>query len=255
MKPLILFIALGHALSAQSADEIIRHHIDADKINRTRAAQYTYVEEDTHFEYDKSGVAKQTSTETYDIVFVEGEEYKKLVTRNGQPLSVKDQAKEEKKLQDAAKERRKQRRNGLFHREFHIGTADNEMLMTHFENRVTGAEEINGRKVWVVESVPRPDKKPANDHERDVLSVRWTQWIDQADGMAAKWQMIVVGDKVLLKPGSAFRCDLTKLNEEAWVATFCNFEFRMKERTRMEAKLSNYRKFDVQSTITIDPAP
>ena len=109
MIRLILLLALGHIASAQTVDDILQRYFAAQKTNDERAKQYTYVEEDTHFTYDKAGVAKQESTETYDVIFVEGEEYKKLTSRKGQALSARDQAGEEKKPQDVAKERRKQR--------------------------------------------------------------------------------------------------------------------------------------------------
>jgi hypothetical protein len=86
---LILLLGLGQVLSAQNADEILHRYLEAMKANGPRAAQYTWVEDDTHFSYDKTGVARQTSSETWEVILVEGENYKKLVARNGQPLSAR----------------------------------------------------------------------------------------------------------------------------------------------------------------------
>jgi len=63
----------------------------------------TYLEEDTHFSYDKAGQSKQTGSETYEVIMLEGDTYKKLVARNEQPLSPAGKAKEEKKLQEEAR--------------------------------------------------------------------------------------------------------------------------------------------------------
>ena len=149
----------------------------------------------------------------------------------------------------------------MFHRTFTLGSADDALLLTLFENRVMGEEERNGRKAWVVESVPRADRKPANDHERDVMSVRQKRWVDQSDYNEAKWQSIVVGDKSILKPGSTFTFEFGKINDDAWLITSSIIDFHtqvakfIKDDGRQESRFSKFQKFDVQSTITVDPGP
>ena len=71
----LTFLLLSLPLAAQNVDDILQRYFAAQKANSERASQYAYVEDDTTFEYDKAGAAKQTSTETYDVIFVEGEEY------------------------------------------------------------------------------------------------------------------------------------------------------------------------------------
>src|SRR5579863_5708936 len=94
-------------LRAQDVDAILKRNREADKQNEERAKQYTYVEETDNFEYDKHGQRKKTGSVTNDVIFVEGEQYKRLVARDGKPLPPKEEAKEEKKLQQTAEERRK----------------------------------------------------------------------------------------------------------------------------------------------------
>jgi hypothetical protein len=100
-------------LCAQDVDAIIQHNREANKQNDERANQYTYIEETDNFEYDKQGHAKKTGSETHDVIFVEGESYKRLVARDGKPLPPKEEAKEEKKLQQTAEERRKSPAKGI----------------------------------------------------------------------------------------------------------------------------------------------
>jgi hypothetical protein len=100
-------------LCAQDVDAIIQHNREANKQNDERANQYTYIEETDNFEYDKQGHAKKTGSETHDVIFGEGESYKRLVARDGKPLPPKEEAKEEKKLQQTAEERRKSPAKGI----------------------------------------------------------------------------------------------------------------------------------------------
>jgi len=108
----LLILAAASGWSADEADGIIRRLIEAQKPNDSLAGEYTYVEETAHFTYDKAGHPNKDSTETHDIIFVEGMSYRKLTARNGEPLKPGEAAKEEKKLRQTAEERRKRRRAG-----------------------------------------------------------------------------------------------------------------------------------------------
>ena len=188
----LLILAAASGWSADEADGIIRHLIEAQKRNDELAGEYTYVEETAHFTYDKAGHPNKDSTETHDIIFVEGMSYRKLTARNGEPLKPGEAAKEEKKLRQTAEERRKHRRAGPFHAT--ADTASDEDLLALFDNRLVGEEEIGERKAWVVESMPRPGHAPANDHEKQVLSFRKKLWIDEADNVIVKKLDGVIGD-------------------------------------------------------------
>jgi hypothetical protein len=59
---------------------------------------------------------------------------------DGKPLDAKAQAGDEKKMQQTADERRKQRRAGAFH------STVTQDLLTLFDSRLLGEEEIHGRK-------------------------------------------------------------------------------------------------------------
>src|SRR5258708_4935779 len=98
MRLLALSIFILPLCGQNSVDDILRRNREADKQNGERAARYTYTEETQNFEYDKHGQAKKTDSQTHDVIFVEGESYKRLVARDGKPLNPKEEAKEEKKL-------------------------------------------------------------------------------------------------------------------------------------------------------------
>ena len=253
----LLILAAASGWSADEADGIIRRLIEVQKQNDALAGEYTYVEETAHFTYDKAGHPNQDSTETHDIIFVEGMSYHKLTARNGAPLKPGDAAKEEKKLRQTAEERRKQRRAGPFHPT--ADTASDQDLLALFENRLVGEEEIGGRKAWVVESTPRPGHAPANDHEKQVLSFRKKLCIDEADNVRVKTLDTVVGDHLFIKPGSTMTWEYSKIDGAAWLPVagvldaHLQFAKFIKPYVRTEYANSHFQKFDVKSTITMDP--
>ncbi len=70
LPPLLLLLpALAFAQDVQG---ILKRYIEAENHNGEKAWQYTYVEQTDHFSFDKNGQAKKFSSETEDIIFVEG---------------------------------------------------------------------------------------------------------------------------------------------------------------------------------------
>ena len=254
MRRFLVFAMLLLPLRAQDVDDILKRNHEADKQNDERAKQYTYVEETDSFEYDKHGQAKKTVSLTHDVIFVEGESYERLVARDGKPLAPREEAKEEKKLKQTAEERRKERHSGLFTRNVSISGED---LLKLCDHRLLGEEEIRGRKAWVIKFTPQAGRVPANKHEKDVLSFQTKVWVDEAEGVTAKLTLLATGNGTFMKPGSSMTYELEKINDDAWLPVSSVFDARiqialvMRDSVRTETRNSNFKKFDVKSTITV----
>ena len=258
MRPLtLLILAAASGWSAEEANGIIKRLAEAQKQNDSVAGEYTYVQEAVFFTYDKAGHANKDRSETHDMIFVEGISYSKLTARNGKPLERGEAAKEEKKLRETAEERRKQRHAGLFHAS--VNMASEEDLLALFDNRLVGEEEIRGRKAWVIESSPRAGHPPANDHEKQVLSFRKKLWIDELDNVLVKTLDVVMGDHLFMKPGSTTAWEFSKIDGAAWlpmagvIDAHLQFAKFIKPYVRTEYANSQFQRFDVKSTITMDP--
>jgi hypothetical protein len=110
----------------------------------------------------------------------------------------------------------------------------------------------------VIESTPRKDRPPANRHEKDVMSFGKKFWIDQAENAELRAVYTVVGDHIFLKPGSTTTLEFQKVNQDVWQPAFLTIDARavvsqvVQVQGRLEIRYSNFKKFDVQSTITID---
>jgi hypothetical protein len=258
---LVLLLAVAPLWAADDANTILRRFIDAQKQNDEKAKNYTYVEEAAWFTRDKAGHLHQNRSETNEIVFIEGSKYRKLVARNGKPISAKDRAKVDKEMRDAAEERRRHPpaatggKISSGHDNADLGT--NEELLTLFDNRVTGEEQIGGRKAWVIESLPQTDRTPANEHVKAALNFTKKLWIDEAEFVMLRAVYTVTGDQIFAKPGSDISIELEKINQEVWQPSLLALDIRRgkissAEAPRTEYHYSKFQKFDVQSTITID---
>jgi hypothetical protein len=245
--------------AADDANAILRRYLDADELNDKKAEQYTYVQDSAWFVRDKNGELHQNRSETHEVIFIEGLTYRKLVARNGKPLDAKEKAKVDKKMRETAEQRRKQPREPdggrVTNGHVTVDFGSDEELLTLFDNRVSGEEEIGGRKAWVIESTPRKDRPPANRHEKDVMSFAKKFWIDEAENEELRAVYTVVGDHIFLKPGSTTTVESQKINQDVWQPTLVVLDARntmAKIVVEETIRFSNFKKFDVQSTITID---
>ncbi len=230
---------------------------EAQKLNAGRLHQYTYVEEADHIHYGKDGKVASKNSETSEYIFVEGMQYKKLIAREGKPLSSSEQAKEEKRLKETAAERRRSRLSSLTHK--NVSLANDDELLTVFDSRIVGEEMLDGHKVWVIECTPRALPPTSDKHQNEVRSFTHKLWIDREDRVAVQRLDTVARDNVAFAPGSTILIRQQKLPDGVWAPATLVIDGRLsfakfvKPAVRTEYRYTDFRKFDVQSTITTDP--
>jgi hypothetical protein len=95
---------------------------------------------------------RKDRSETHEVIFVEGMEYKKLIATNGKPLNEREQAQAEKEMSRIAEQRRKRRGRPppggrVFFGNQSVDLGSREELLVLFENRLIGEESVNGKQV------------------------------------------------------------------------------------------------------------
>jgi hypothetical protein len=260
----LLLIAVLPVGAADGGAGILKRWNEAQRTNEERARLYTYSEQAARFTYMADGQLRKDSTEVADVIFVEGVAFHKLVSRNGQPLGAKEQARVDREMRQTAEERRTHRlqppaggRISFGNQSADLGSRED--LLTMFENRLLGEDTVGARKSWVFESTPKAGVVATNAHERDVLCFRKRLWIDQEDYVLAKAVYTVIGDELFAKPGSTLTFVYEKIGADTWHETALVLDiYRVRDKDfrpsgRTEYKMTGFRKFDVESTITVDP--
>jgi hypothetical protein len=265
MRLLTLLFAV-RVWAAEDADAIVRRHIEAACLNEPHVHRYTFTEQTDRFNFDKRLEPHRIESETHEVIFVEGLEYRKLVARNGQPLSPREQAQVAKAMAQTAEERRKHSRpdvpggvmifsSPFSHHKVDLGSS--EELLTLYENRIAGEETVRGHKTWILECSPRPNYTPSNEHEREVLVFGKKFWIDQSEAALVRGIYTVVAEGSFARPGSTLIFDFEKIDSDTWHIISLVLNVATKQRkvfqpdARTEYHMSNFHKFDVQSTITV----
>ena len=86
-------------LSQEQIQLLIRQVAEKDVENDKRQRDYTYVERVEQHKLNGKGDITSTDTRTYDVMQIFNEQCRRLTAKNDQPLSAKDAAKEEEKIQ------------------------------------------------------------------------------------------------------------------------------------------------------------
>ena len=92
-------------LSQDEIRELIRTAAEHDMDNDKKSRDYTYILQEQRQKLDGS---REPESKTYEVMTLYDEQVRRLITKNGQPLTGKDAAKEEEKIQHFIDKRKKE---------------------------------------------------------------------------------------------------------------------------------------------------
>ena len=216
-------------LSQAQMQQLFRVVADKDLENDKRQRDYTYIERQVSHTLDGKGNIKSTEIKTYEVLEVYGEQVERLIARDDKPLSAKDAAKEEEKIQkiidkrknesdaDRRKREEKEQKEREDDRKFTKEVAD------AYNFTLVGTETVSGRTSWIIDAEPRPGFQPQSKEAKFLPHFRGRVWIDQGDLQLAKmdvecldtvsWGLFLAR----FHKGSRFTLLQTRVNDEVWL--------------------------------------
>jgi hypothetical protein len=259
------------ALTQQQMQQLLRVVADKDMENDKRLRDYTYVEREVRNKLDGKGEIKSSEANTYEILEIYGEQVQRLTQKDDKPLSEKDAAKEEEKIQkiidkrknesesDRRKREEKEEKEREEDRKFVLEVAD------AYNFTLIGSEAVGGRNAWVINGEPRPGYEPHMRDAKFLPKFHGRVWIDKSDLQLAKMDVECL-DTISLglflarfHKGSRLMLEQTRVNEEVWLprqltakidvrlALLKNFD------VDIEQSFRDYKKFRT-STRIVNPA-
>jgi hypothetical protein len=241
--------------------ELVRRAAENDELNDKRARDYTYTERQVEQKLDRHDRVASTSTETREIMVLDGEFVERVVARDDKPLPPRDAQKEEERINkwlekrknESADEKKdrlaKEEKDREQTREFEREIAD----AYHF--KLLPDQDIDGRAAYVLDADPRPDFKPKTRDARILPNFKFRAWVDKDECQLIKLDASVIDTVSVgwfvarLNPGSRFVLVQTRVNDEVWLAS--HIDLRLEARVlllkgfneRLEFAYSNYQKF------------
>ena len=249
-----VFLLLAGQASVPSTAELIRKVIAVEKAQEGKGLKYTYQEDHEQYQLNKQNQLTLTSRKTYDVIMLEGDNYRKLILLDGKPLEEKLQKKVD---EDLEKTRSQRRRSSLKTITRTLRTGGLEELEKLFNSKIAGEEIVNGRKTWRIESDPKTGFKPANKDEQSALNSRRTFWLDQQEGHEIRRKTEFLRATNSFQPGTEINLTFSKIGD-SWLVDQVQFRYDMKAlavvRGRGESrnKFYNYKLFQAESRLVVE---
>lgn len=241
-------------LTQDQIKQLINKVAENDIENDKRQHNYTYTQRVEEHKLDGKGELKSTETKTREIMMLYGEQVGRLVEKNDKPLSEKDQAKEEERIQKIIEKRKnetdEQRRKRL-EREEKDREHDREFVRDVSEAynfRLATIQQLDGRDTYVIDADPRPGFEPHHKDARLLPKFRFRVWIDTAELQWVKLDAQCV-DTVSwgvflarLHKGSRVVIENTHVNDEVWLPRHVD--------VKVDARLALLKNFNEDIDVT-----
>ena len=247
---------------------------------------YTFMATVKDIEIDKTGQIAEKSERTYEVFYLGGRPFRKLIKRDGKVLSGEDQQEQEKRVEKAIRDHKERQKNegerrAKLERERQKAIAEGKtpkaedddeagistfLRVCQFTN--PRRERFRGSEVIVFDFEPKPGYKAQNRDESLVQKLIGVVWIDERAKQVVRLEArlsesfkIAGGLLASLQRGSAIIAEQEMVNNEVWLPSYSAINLSAKiflfaginvNRTR---RYSDYKKFSVESSSEISSPP
>ncbi len=255
-------------LSREQIQELIRLSAEKDIENDKRQRDYTYVERVEEHKLNGKGEVSSTETRTYDVLEIYNEQVRRLTAKDDKPLSAKEAAKEEEKIQKIIDKRKSESDS---QREKRLKEEEKEREQSRqfvkevadaYDFKLAGIETLDGRETYVIDGEPRPGFEPRRKEARILPKFRFRVWIDCAENQWVKLDAQCIDTVSFglfiarIHKGSRIVIDTTRVNDEVWlprhVAVHVDVRVALLKNFNVEEDIryKDYKKFHAASRIT-----
>lgn len=234
--------------------------------DEAKLKDYLFRQTQTFDETDGHGGVKKQEVRVYDVFWLQGVPVRKLVSKDGRPLSPEELKKEDeridKEVRSARDKRERQDSKGkeTDPRGNEEVTVSRILELGKFSN--ARRVQIAGRDAIAAEYAGDSKAKTRNRAEEMIRDLEGTVWVDEEDRELVKTQgrfirSFKIGGGLLanIKEGTSFGMEQRKINNEVWLPT--EFEGHGSARLLLFLNLNgsvhmvdeNFRKFKATSTL------
>ena len=237
------------------------------RANYKRERDYTYIDREVEHKLDAKGQIKSTEVRTYEVMALYGEQFERLIEKDDKPLSEKDAAKEEERIQkvvgkrkneseeERGKRQAEEEKQREKNREFVREVAD------AYNFRLVGSEVLNGRDTWVIAGEPRPEFEAHLKEARMLSKFHGRMWIDKSEMQMVKLDVEALDTVSFgwvlarIHKGTRFMYEQTRVNDEVWLPGRLNWKFNARVALFMgyneeaEQTYRDYKKFRTSARV------
>lgn len=216
---LLIVVPGGAARSTLDGDAIVRRSTAANQADWAAASDYAYMDR----------TRNDDGTRTYDVTMILGSSYKRLVQDGGTPLSVAEQAKEDRKLtaeiakREAESPEERARRIAEYQKQRERAHRIIEEMPRAFDYTVATTRRVGSRTVYVLHATPRKGYNPPNVESRVLTAMRGEFWIDTITFQWVRASAVVLkpvsidGFLARIRPGTEFEVEQMPMTGDVWL--------------------------------------
>ena len=210
---------------------------NADKIEQI-LENYSYTETRIDREIDKAGNLIEKNSETVSLSFYKGFRIRRVIARNGKPLSASEQAKEDREVESQIKEieekiaKQEKRKSSA-------RTPDDENRRITLSDALKGSllvnprrERFGGRSVIVFDYEPNPEYKPQTRLEKLFALCSGAVWVDAESKQVVRLEAFLMqsaGNFIgKVKRGASFTLENELVNNEIWLPSRADINLSIK---------------------------
>lgn len=238
MVGIVLVVSLSAFARAQQAtpalDEaqihaLITRAAERDLQNDAQQRNYTYIQREEEKKLDGGGRVKSTEVKTLEMMELYGEPVERLIEKDDKPLSPKETAKEEERIQkivDKRKNESEDERNKRLEKEAKERERGREFVKEvndAYNFKLVGMESPEGRDAYVIDAEPKPGYEPHSKDAKFLPKFRFRVWIDKADEEWVKLDATCIDTVSIgwfiarVHQGSRILVEQTRVNDEVWL--------------------------------------
>jgi hypothetical protein len=243
----------------------------AENVKKNRLLEMSYVYEVTRnkLTLGEDSAVKDSESMTFEVTPLEDGDYRRLIKRNGQPLSEAEARKEQQKLEASIQKQvnlSESQRARLAKKRAERRRKEEQLwneVPKAFDFILAGRETQHGRAALMVDAVPRPEYSPSDGDLKILKKVKGRLWIDEEDSQVSRADIQFIEDirfglgfLATVNKGGSLKVWQKKVNSEGWfpyhsevvvngrIALFRGFNFKF------VSDFSNYRRFETRVDFT-----
>lgn len=250
----------------------VRKHLRSDRL---LLSQYTYTVRSTEHHLDRNGSVKKTEVKVYEVYPSLEDEmtYRRLISKNGTPVSRKELEKQDRKHEKKVRERAARlEREGTMAREKRLAKEAEEFrkeeeeideLFQLYEFELQGRAEIDGTSTIAVDFTPRSNFRARSDAAKILKKISGRAWVCEEDRQVVRIEAklienlgIGMGILARLQKGANMTFQRRRVNDEIWLPAEAHFQgvgrLLLFKGLRLDSmsQFSDYRKFTVGTSIS-----
>jgi hypothetical protein len=246
---------------------VVEKASERDRANYAVARNYTFIEQRRIRQLDSNGNPEMTHQNTMEIMFIYGERVERMLAKDGKPVSDKEKAKEDDKIDKLIREREnetadeKQKRLEKADKERAEEREVDDEIADAFNFTVLPSEPIDGHTAYVIDAEPKPGYQPRSKQAKLLPKFHFRVWLNAEDCNWIKLDaealdtIALGGILARIGKGAHVEIEQTQVNGEVWlprhIAIKAGARILLLKKLNLDADFtySDYRKFRTETRI------